>query len=174
MEKTAPQKPASKNKIYLIIGGVVALAAGIYFWINRKKDPSNTANNAATANSGSGGTSGSTDKGGTGTGGTGTGGTGTGGTTTKTPVISITEVSIVKSPIIGEYHLKAKVNIQNPPASGALEISFNKVNIINVNFPLNDNFYLVDAYVPVDTLIQSFYDLEAKVGNVVRLVTLAP
>ncbi len=131
METTAPKKPASKNKIYLIIGGVVAVAAAIYFWINRKKNPSGTANNATTANSGV------SDKGDTGTGGTGTGGTGTSTSVTTINIAPFTIMEANKDPnsyFYNKYSLSTTISLLNPPKSGTLTVSID--NIVTGTFPL--------------------------------------
>lgn len=83
-------------------------------------------------------------------------------------VINIANTSLTASPLIGQLHLKATVNVTNQPNTGTLIVQIGNVFLSEVALPLLNGNYVLDEYLALPQ--QSVYNLTAKIGSVSKTV----
>ncbi len=84
--------------------------------------------------------------------------------------ISLANVSLVTSPLIGKFHLTAEITLGNPPATGSLLVLLGNINITEITLPLSSSTYYLDEYVTASA--GSTYNLTAKVGSITKSVQI--
>lgn len=150
-----------KQGMAIIILGLLAAITGFYFLFFRKNG-NNTSTNASTDTNASTGTNGST-------------GTGSNNTVTEgaynTTVINIKNPKFAPSPLIGQGHLTAEIEVLNPPQQGNLTILLSNTFVNEVNLPLPNGKYILDQYVAFSNTMT--YNLTAKIGSVTKTVQVA-
>lgn len=147
----------TKTTIYIAIG-VVAIAIS-YYLLFMRKNGNNTQNSDLS--------DGVQNIGGQLSTGTNTGQNGGTGTNNAT-VISISNSAFSSSPLIGQKHLTATINVANQPQTGTLVILVGNVFVNEVSLPLANGSYNLDEYVVLP--VQSTYNLTAKIGTITKTI----
>lgn len=147
----------TKTIIYIAIG--VVIIAFSYYLLFMRKNGNNTQNSVLSDGGqnieGQSNTAINTSQ---------NGGTGTNSGT----AISISNAAFSTSPLIGQKHLTATVNVANQPQTGTLVILVGNVFVSEVSLPLLNGTYNLDEYVVLPQ--QSTYNLTAKIGSITKTV----
>lgn len=143
----------TKPIIYIVIGVLVIVFA--YYLLFVRKNSSNTNNSVLSDGKQVADEQSNTD-------------TNTGTGTSSSMVVSISNPVLSPSPLIGQKHLTASINVANQPQTGTLVILVGNVFVSEVSLPLLNGTYNLDEYVVLPQ--QSTYNLTAKIGSITKTV----
>ncbi len=152
-----------KKGMGLIIVGLLAAITAIYLLFIRKS--TKNTNNITASDSLNGGKNETNSSMNTGT------GTNTGTGANTTTIINIKNPKFAPSPLIGQGHLTAEIEIVNPPQQGNLTILLSNTFVNEVNLPLSNGKYILDQYVAFSNTMT--YNLTAKIGTVTKTVQVS-